>query len=136
MFVICVSCAQWPVKADCLPDTQEKRDAATPAMLIKRVSSPRIGNQRKKEMRRAMLEEMGQRERGCRLITRPVRRTHATRPSFSSSSSSLSSSSFSSCLSILILILHLFFLYLFLRVLLLFSFSFQYSFLSSSLTSS
>lgn len=131
MFVICVSCAQWPVKADCLPGTQEKRDAATPAMLIKRVSSPRIGNQRKKEMRRAMLEEMGQRERGCRLITRPVRRTHATRPSFSSSSSSPSS-----CLSILILILHLFFLYLFLRVLLLFSFSFQYSFLSSSLTSS
>lgn len=126
MFVIRVSCVQWSVKADCLLGTQEKRDAATPAMLIKRVSSPRIGNQRKKEMRRAMLEEMGQRERGCWLITRPVRRTHATRPSSSSSSSS--------CLSILILILHLFFLYLFLRVLLLFSFSFQYSFFSSSLT--
>lgn len=52
-----VSCVQWPVKADWLLDTQKTRDAAAPAMLIKRVSSPRIGNQRKKEMRRAVLEE-------------------------------------------------------------------------------
>lgn len=122
-----VSCVQWPVKADCLLGTQEKRDAATPAMLIKRVSSPRIGNQRKKEMRRAMLEEMGQRERGCRLITRPVRRTHATRPSSASSSSSSSSP-------LLLNLHHLFVLHFFLRLLLLFSFSFHYCFLSSSVT--
>lgn len=58
---------QWPVKADWLLGTREKRDAATPAMLIKRVSSPRVGNRRKKKKDRARKKrkkkEMKEREK-------------------------------------------------------------------------
>jgi len=104
---------QWPVKADWLHSTREKRDAATPAMLIKRISSPRIGNRRKKKQKgrerkkkkktkklRGEREAKREREREeCRTnnTSRTTNARHTPVSSFATSSSS-STSSFASLL--------------------------------------
>lgn len=68
-----VAGAQWSMKLDwpaaglaAHTRRQNERDAATPAMLIKRVSSPRIGNQKKWAKKEAEGNERIQNEGGTK----------------------------------------------------------------------